>query len=314
MGMQTRAWTPGNVILLAGTTLALAVMGTGGCGSTASWSRTPAYSADYDQAYDLPPRETAPRRNPAPTAPEPGRAGVKAPDSRLADLGSQVEALRERLQQLEGRVGELQHQVGQRPAADPQVEQLRQRLAEVERSVQTLQERPLSQESAGGGSRAAAETSGEAPAPSAPAAVPRHEAVKPVSRPAGDAYQEGLAQYKKKSYAGAVEQFSRYLKEHPQGAKAAEARYYLGDSYYQQKRLDEAIVEFNKVVEGHSKSVLAPTALLKQAYAFKAQGKTKVYTLVLEKLTADYPSSPEAAQAQKLLGGSPKAAVKKKGK
>jgi TolA-binding protein len=56
------------------------------------------------------------------------------------------------------------------------------------------------------------------------------------------------------------------------------------------------------VVDGHPKSPWAPPALLKQAQAFKAQGKSKISNLVLEKLIADYPKSSEAAQARKLQG------------
>ncbi len=83
-----------------------------------------------------------------------------------------------------------------------------------------------------------------------------------------------------------------------------EARYYLADSLLQEKKYDEAIVEFNKIVEGYPKSSFAPPALLKQAQAFKAQGKSKVANLVLEKLIADYPKSPEAVQARRLQGSS----------
>jgi TolA-binding protein len=86
--------------------------------------------------------------------------------------------------------------------------------------------------------------------------------------------------------------------------------------------LDEAIVEFNKVIDQNPQSLLAPPALLKQAYAFKAQGKTKVYKLILEKLLDDYPHSAAAQQARNLLSTSPaaptkaptKAHIKEKGK
>ena len=103
----------------------------------------------------------------------------------------------------------------------------------------------------------------------------------------------------------AREKFQQFLKDHPKGDKAVEARYYLADSLLQEKKYDEAIVEFNKIVDGYPKSSFAPPALLKQAQAFKAQGKSKVSNLVLEKLIADYPKSPEAVQARRLQGNRP---------
>ena len=127
-------------------------------------------------------------------------------------------------------------------------------------------------------------------------------AARPPPKPLRDPFQDGLASYRQKSYGPAREKFQQYLKDHPKGDKAVEARYYLADSLLQEKKYDESIVEFNKIIEGYPKSSFAPPALLKQAQAFKAQGKSKVANLVLEKLIADYPKSTEAAQARRLQG------------
>lgn len=239
---------------------------------------------------------------PAPSlqaSPAPGVASAGAPvvDSRLADLASQVEALRVRLQTVEGKLAETEQQLQQiTQTGGPQQSQTRDRLLSVERGIAAVQERLARLE----GQRPAPPPRAETPGEAAPIREVPPPAV--AAKPSADPFTEGMTLYKRKSYAAAREQLQNFLKDHPKGDKAIEARYYLADSLLQDKRYDEAIVEFNRLVESHPKSHLAPAALLKQSQAFKAQGKTKIANLVLEKLMADYPKSPEAAQARKMQG------------
>lgn len=245
----------------------------------------------------LPPPGAAPASPPLPVASPPA---ARTPDARLADLASQVEALRARLQAVEGKLAEQEHTLQQlNQAGTPQQGQMRDRILALERDLAAAQERLAQLE----GRRAASAPKAESPA--APTPI-REVAPPPVApKPSGDPLQEGLSQYRQKSYSAAREHLQQYLKDHPKGDRAPEARFTLADSFLQEKKYDEAIVEFNKVVEGHPKSSYAPGALLKQSQAFKAQGKAKVANLVLEKLIADYPKSAEAAQARKLLGNRP---------
>ncbi len=270
-----------------------------GCGDLPFAKKSPPVMAE--PVFEPPPTPSQPvpplQAAPAPVAP-PGSGPVI--DSRLADLASQMEALRTRLQAVEGRLAEQEHQWQQwQQTGGPQQSQTRERVLGLERDLAALQERLARLE----GARSAPAPRAESP----PEAAPIREVAPPpvAAKPSSDPLAEGLALYKKKSYPAAREQLAQYLKAQPKGDKASEARYYLADSLLQEKRYDEAIVEFNKIVEGHPKSTWAPAALLKQSQAFKAQGKTKVAHLVLEKLVADYPKSAEAAQARKLLESRP---------
>jgi tol-pal system protein YbgF len=172
---------------------------------------------------------------------------------------------------------------------------MRDKLTSLERDLAATQERLARVE----GQRPS-QTAKVDPSPAAP--IREVSPPQAAAKTGGDPLQEGMTLYKQKSYGPAVDKFQQFLKDHPRGDKAIEARYYLADSLLQEKKYDEAIVEFSKVVDGHPKSSFAPPALLKQAQAFKAQGKSKVSNLVLEKLIADYPKSPEAVQARKLQG------------
>ncbi len=275
------------------------VISPAGCGDLPLAKKTPPPQAQMNLAYDPPPPPTpiepGPAAKPSP-APLAAASSTQTSDSRLADLASQFEALRTRLQVVEGKLAEQEHHLTQlTQSGTPQQSQLRDRIIALERDLAAAQERLARLE----GGRPAARVD---PAPAAP--IREISPPPTVPKTSGDPWQEGLNLYKQKSYAPAREKFQQYLKDHPRGDKAVEARYYLADSLLQDKKYDEAIVEFNKVVEGSPKSSFTPPALLKQAQAFKAQGKTKVANLVLEKLIADYPKSPEALQARKLQGKS----------
>jgi len=119
--------------------------------------------------------------------------------------------------------------------------------------------------------------------------------------PPDKSYAEGLRLYQAKKYVQARQNFYQYLKDAPLGPKVPEARYHLADSFYQEGKYKEAAVEFNKMASQNPKSILAPAALLRQAYAYKNLNQTTNYQNTLKKLVHAYPKSPEAKEAQKYL-------------
>lgn len=114
-------------------------------------------------------------------------------------------------------------------------------------------------------------------------------------------YNEGMRHYHAKKYGEARTQFSQYLKHQPKGPRAAEARYYLADSFYQEAKYREAAVEFNKLRVQFPQSILAPAGMLRQALCYKNQHQMTTYQSTLKKLVKAYPNSPEAKEARKWL-------------
>jgi tol-pal system protein YbgF len=271
-----------------------------GCGSSAPFVKNPPpLQGQYNPSYDPLPPPTTIEPGPAAKLPSPpvyAQGGSRISDTRLADLASQFEALRARLQAVEGKLAEQENQLNQLTrSGSPDQRQMRDQIVALQRDLAAAQERL---------NRLEGGVAASSPRTAPPAAPPIREVSPPptAAKTSGDAFQDGLSSYRQKSYSSAREQFQQYLKDHPKGDKAVEARYYLADSLLQEKKYDESIVEFNKIVERYPKSSFAPPALLKQAQAFKAQGKTKVANLILEKLIADYPKSAEAVQARRLHG------------
>jgi tol-pal system protein YbgF len=106
----------------------------------------------------------------------------------------------------------------------------------------------------------------------APPAARTEQPPAPPEPAAKGLYEEGKLLFDRKDYRQAAELFRNYLREDPKGANAAAAQFYIGESLYSEKRYEEAILEYQKVVEGFPKSSQVPTTLLKQGLSFQALG------------------------------------------
>jgi tol-pal system protein YbgF len=248
--------------ILALASLALAVL-LGGCNT---------YAYLPTRSRSAPPPEAAPAPAPPPAV---------ATEAYRPGEAEHWHALEMRLQQMEKRLARL--------------EQARPDRMAVPESPPTL----------------ARETAPPAAAPLATPAFPEpptdHSAEYPLETeadPEVDAanFPEGMALYRDNKFEAARQKFYQYLRNNPHGPKASEARYYLGDSFYREKRYREAAVEFNKLVTLHPDSVLAPSALLRQALSYEQMEQQSNYRLALQRLVEDFPGSPEAQEARKRLG------------
>jgi tol-pal system protein YbgF len=111
-------------------------------------------------------------------------------------------------------------------------------------------------------------------------------------------YQQGLDLLKGGDTLKAREILTKFVDKYPNHELAANAHYWIGETYYTEKSYDQAILEFEKVVKNYPDKGKVPAAMLKQAMAFKAIGDGKSGKYVLNKLMENYPHSPEAATAK----------------
>ncbi|MEW5724879.1 MAG: tol-pal system protein YbgF [Thermodesulfobacteriota bacterium] len=124
------------------------------------------------------------------------------------------------------------------------------------------------------------------------------------SQPVGpeqDAYQTALKTFKAKSYPEAQKQFEAFLAQYPDSGDADSAKFFIGECLYYEKNYEEAILAYQKVIDGHPKSQKVPTALLKQALAFLNIGDNTSGKLLLQKLVKEYKGSQAAEVAAKKL-------------
>ena len=117
-------------------------------------------------------------------------------------------------------------------------------------------------------------------------------------------YQQGQEAMKGGDPAKAREILSKFIELYPQHKLAANAHYWLGETYYSDKNYDQAIVEFQEVIKNFPNNrEKVPAAMLKQGMAFKELGDSKSAAYVFKKLIEEYPKSEEAKIAKNKLRG-----------
>src|SRR5256885_1945544 len=98
------------------------------------------------------------------------------------------------------------------------------------------------------------------------------------------------------------ELFEEFLQKFPKDELAPNAQYWLGESYYAEKKWNDAIVEFQKVLKDHKGSEKVPDALVKIGMCFQAQGDCQNAMLFYEEVQQSHKSSASAKTARERAG------------
>ena len=114
-------------------------------------------------------------------------------------------------------------------------------------------------------------------------------------------YQQGYQAMKDGDPVKARELFTNFLDQHPKHNLAANAHYWIGETYYSEKNFELAVLEFQEVIKNFPDKDKAPAAMLKQGMAFKEMGDAKSAAYILKKLVDDYPKSEQAKIAREKL-------------
>lgn len=199
------------------------------------------------------------------------------------DLLNQVAQMRTELQSLRSKVEELQQQNEQlRNSARVQYLDLDSRLMRLEGGSAPAAEVPaLSGVPAG----ASAATAGSLASGATPV----------VSEQA--AYDAAFAHLKAGDYAAAARAFDAFLRDHPGGAYAPNARYWLGESYYVTQNYRLALPQFQAIVEQHPRHDKAPGALLKVGLTQQGLKDLAAAERTLREVAQRYPGSDAARTA-----------------
>src|SRR4051812_20355727 len=98
--------------------------------------------------------------------------------------------------------------------------------------------------------------------------------------------------------ARARELFQDFLQKFPKDELAPNAQYWLGETWYSEKKWNDAIVEFQKVLKDYKGSEKVPDALLKIGMAFQSQGDCQNAQLFFEEVIQGHKSSAAAKSAR----------------
>jgi tol-pal system protein YbgF len=114
-------------------------------------------------------------------------------------------------------------------------------------------------------------------------------------------YQQAAEAMKGGDVVRARELFTKFLELHPKHKLAANAHYWLGETYYSEKNFEQAILEFQEVIKNFPEKEKVPAAMLKQGMAFKEMGDAKSSVYILKKLVEEFPKSEDAKIAREKL-------------
>lgn len=251
--------------------------------------------------------------------------GDRSARSDIADLSSQIDALREDLKRLEGRLDEVSHE-SKRALSESQRAR-KEAASVVAASIPAVEgEPPPGGELAPGDEPAAGEPlplGAHEPATMQPEAGASRaeaqdderveaEAEAEGAPPAGksaevSAYREAYAAWRSEDDATCIDRFRQFLQTYPSSGYADDAAYWMADCYFRQGDYRTAVVRFDDVVTRYPQGNKAADALYREGEALVRLGPsyTKAARKAFERVVREYPESGRAKEAQnqlKLLG------------
>ena len=118
---------------------------------------------------------------------------------------------------------------------------------------------------------------------------------------ADDNYRAGFGLIQEQRYQDAEIAFTAYLTAFPESRNAANAQYWLAESFYVRQQFDEALAHFQRVLDdypGHRKAV---DALLKVGYCNYELERWADAKSALDRVQSDYPETTAARLAGQRL-------------
>ena len=113
--------------------------------------------------------------------------------------------------------------------------------------------------------------------------------------------ESAKADYFAGSYTSAITGFEAVVKNFSTSQAAAEAYYYLGETYAALKRYQDATTAYAQVIQNYAKSTWVPDAYLKRGRAFEFLGQIEDARSTYQQLTKSFPESTPAIQAKQRL-------------
>lgn len=114
----------------------------------------------------------------------------------------------------------------------------------------------------------------------------------------GDEYLSAFGDYAAGRYPQAIAKFEAFIRSNPAGEYAGNARFWLGDCYFEQKQYAVAVAEWRKVVGSYPESGRAPDSLAKIATALQLLKFDDQAREALDTLRTRYPNSAAARQVR----------------
>jgi tol-pal system protein YbgF len=211
-------------------------------------------------------------------------------------LGGKVDTVSGQIQSLNDSVDELKSRADR---LDKAIQNLQSQLQNIQSPPSMAPGDSATPGSATQGSPAGGQAGGfpGVPAPAANMQMPAAMQAPPLK----ETYQAALGDYNAGRYQLAASEFGDVVHYYPLDDLAGAAQFYLGEIAYQQKHYEDAVNDYNAVLEGFSGSPKAPTAELHKGLSLLEMKKREAGIHELRLLIQRYPRTPEAARARSRL-------------
>jgi tol-pal system protein YbgF len=211
-----------------------------------------------------------------------------------ADQYAEFDRIREEFRRIDGRIDETAHLTALEIEEAGNVARHARDAAATNDGRLRRVERYLGLEAAG-----SPDETGEQAAPAAPGA----SAEAPVAADANEsqAYTAAKQVHDQGDWDEAFRLFEIFLKKYPASALADNARFWIGEIYYNQGLFKQAIIEYQIVIETYPKGNKVPAAYLKQGISFHNLGENSNALLAIQELIRRFPDSNEAGIARKYM-------------
>lgn len=230
-------------------------------------------------------------------AASPGRDRVSELAQRLdslakgqADLQANLDSLRVETQSMQGRFEDVGHKLaGAKEEQALLKDDLRLKIKAMEDRLVKLEQQPAAAQSVQANPASASTGTESTPVP-------------PAGDPAEVLYHRGIDLIQKKGdMAQARDAFSSFVKTYPQHPLAVNSMYWIGESYYGEKKYENAILQFQDVIQKYGDHPKVASALYKQGLSFQILGDVKEAKVILQRLIKSFPLSEEAGKAKEKL-------------
>ena len=197
--------------------------------------------------------------------------------ARLDTMSTQVQGVSDNLEEVKSRLGKLNQQ-----------------LVDLQNTVQSLDAKISS-----GGTAPA----GAAPASGGTTATPTGASTAPaLSTPSADTlYSSGYRDLNAGKYDLARSEFQDYLKYFGTTDLASNAQFYVAESYYMEKSLQQAITEYDKLLTNYPKSFKLAPGRLRKGLALIDLGQKTAGIRELREVIKRFPGSEEDRRARSKL-------------
>jgi tol-pal system protein YbgF len=203
--------------------------------------------------------------------------------TRLDTMSTQVQGLSDNLEEIKSRLGKVNQQ-----------------LVDLQSSVQNIDSRI-----AGGGPPSAVPSSApvtnSAPPTGASSFAPSNASPSGPPPSADTLYSNGLRDITSGKYDLARSEFQDYLKYYGDTDLASNAQFYLGEIAYSQKQYDQAVDEYDKVLNNYPRSFKLAPARLKKGMALIELGQKNPGVRELREVVKRYPGTEEERRARAKL-------------